>query len=378
LVHLVANGDCLMATTIARQIKRDYPGCHLTRAIGYKCRQVIDNNPDVDAVWNVVYRPEESPLSWTVWNRVKAEAEARKAAGEFDRIFFTQVFPDNKCRFDGTTRSSTFRNYPAPITVPVPPVVRLREDELQRARTFAERLAPFRRVILFECAPASGQSNLNQEKGLAVAQNVVAKFSDTAVVISTHLPFQSPAPGRIFDGSQVSFRENAELSKFCTLFVGCSSGITWLLTSDAARPLPMVLFLNPRVLGASFASVAYDFEHWGLPTGQIIENDSGDVETMTSIVLAALDDFGQARQRYHRRFHPGFWDFLLFLEYHSAAQVLRIFGTCARFRRRNAYGWSDYADVGRLARVLRVQGALLCDGLRAFVRARIRRLCGHR
>ena len=30
LVQLDANGDCLYATTIARQIKQDYPGCHLT------------------------------------------------------------------------------------------------------------------------------------------------------------------------------------------------------------------------------------------------------------------------------------------------------------------------------------------------------------
>ena len=55
LVHLIANGDCLMATTVARQIKTDFPGSHLTWAIGYKCRHVIDNNPYVDEIWSVEY-----------------------------------------------------------------------------------------------------------------------------------------------------------------------------------------------------------------------------------------------------------------------------------------------------------------------------------
>ena len=373
LVHLVANGDCLMATTIARQIKYDYPGCHLTWAISYKCRQVIDNNPDVDAVWEVVFAPNESPLGWDVWNRVKCEAEAKKAAGEFDLLFFTQVFPDNKCRFDGTTRSSTFRNYPTPITVPVSPVIQLREPEIKKVAGFVEQnqLLRFRNVILFECAPASGQSKLDQRKGIAIAQRLVEGRPDTVVIVSTHLPFRSPH-SQIVDGSSLSFRENVELSHVCTLLVGCSSGITWLLTSEAAKKIPMVQFLNPQVLGASFASVAYDFEYWGLPAEHILESRGGAVEEMITIISAALDDFGFARKRYHEAFKPGFWDFLLFLEYHSFGQLLRIFETCALFRRRNRFGWSDYLDIGRLSRVLFVQVSLLYDGIQQLVRNRLK------
>jgi hypothetical protein len=50
LVQLYANGDCLYATTLARQIKHDYPGCHLTWAISPSCKSIIDLNPYVDAV----------------------------------------------------------------------------------------------------------------------------------------------------------------------------------------------------------------------------------------------------------------------------------------------------------------------------------------
>jgi hypothetical protein len=367
LVHLVANGDCLMATTIARQIKKDFPGCRLTWAISYKCRLIIDNNPDVDDVWEIVYGEGESPIvRGGVWARVKCEAEKRRAAGEFDRIFSTQIYPDNIGNFDGTTRSSTFRNYPGRITVPVNPVIRLRDQELEKVEQFAaqNQLRFFQHVILFECTPNSGQSTMSQRKGLAVALNLVSKRSDTAVIISTHIPFDSPHP-QIIDGACLSLRENVELSKYCTLFVGCSSGITWLLTSDSAKQLPMVLFLNPDVMGTTFASVAYDFKHWQLPTSHIIESGCGEVDEMTTIVFSALDDFDLAKSRYHETFSPKFWDFLLFFEYRSLPQMLKIFGTCRLFLRRNRFGWAELFNFGRMCRILRVQAGgvqrLICE-----------------
>jgi hypothetical protein len=371
LVHLVANGDCLMATTIARQIKKDFPGCRLTWAISYKCRQIIDNNPDVDDVWEIVYGDGESPTSrGGVWARVKCEAERRRAAGEFDHIFYTQIYPDNLDNYDGTTRSSTFRNYPRPVTVPVSPVIRLRDQEVKKVGQFASqnKLRLFQQVVLLECTPGSGQSTLSQKKGIAVALNLVSKRSDTAVIISTHIPFESPHP-QIIDGSCLSLRENVELSKYCTLFVGCSSGITWLLTSDSAKHLPMVLFLNPDVMGAAFASVAYDFAHWGLPTQHVIENGIGDVEGMTKIVLAALEDFTSARSCYHETFRPKFWDFLLFFEYQSFRKTMQIFRTCRLFWNRNQFGWPELFNLGRLYRVLRAQA----EGAQRFICKRFKR-----
>lgn len=352
LVHLVANGDCLMATTIARQIKHDFPGCRLTWAISFKCRQVIDNSPDVDAVWEIAYGPEDSPVGG-VWRRVRQEAEARRARGEFDRVFFTQIYPDNVSKFDGTTRSSTFRCYPRPITVPVAPVVRLREQEVETVRRFAEErgLSRHRVVILLECAPGSGQSALNLQKGIELAERVVAARDDAVVIVSTHLLFQPRHP-RVIDGSCLSFRENAALSHFCTLLIGCSSGITWLLTSDAARPLPTVQFLNRQTMAASFASVAYDFAHWGLATDTILESDAGAVDGMTAVVLDAVADFGQARARHHRLFKPAFWDFFCFCDYHSLRGFARLPGTFWLFMRRNRFTWRDVLRLRSLFRIV--------------------------
>ena len=50
MVQLYSNGDCLYATTVARQIKNDYPDCHITWAIASFCKDIINLNPFVDDV----------------------------------------------------------------------------------------------------------------------------------------------------------------------------------------------------------------------------------------------------------------------------------------------------------------------------------------
>ena len=50
LVQLYSNGDCLYATAVARQIKQDFPGSHLTWAIASFCKSIIINNPFVDEI----------------------------------------------------------------------------------------------------------------------------------------------------------------------------------------------------------------------------------------------------------------------------------------------------------------------------------------
>lgn len=365
LVVLGAYGDCLMATAIAHQIKRDHPGCHLTWAISARYSQVLDNNPDVDSIWSVPSAPGES-LTDQVWRRVMADAARRVSVGELDLVVDAQIYPDNTRYFDGTTRSSTLRCYPGPITVPVTPVVKLRESEYDNVRAWAasKGLGGYRHIILFECAPSSGQSVLTQKMGVGIAERIVALHADVVVVVSTHIPFESPHP-RVLDASALSFRENAALTHYCTLFVGCSSGITWLLTSDAAKPLPMVLFLSPRAKASGFASVAYDFAYWGLPTDHILESDAEVVATMVAIVGDAIDDFPGARSRHHHAFRPAFWDFLCFFNYRSIRGAATIVSTMRWFVRRNRFTWRD---VLRVDRAVRVVASAIADMTRRVVR----------
>ena len=352
-INLGLNGDCVMATTIARQIKSDYPECHLTWLILTRYASVIKNNPFVDSIWEVDLAVDESIIE-NGWYRCKAEAEARRLAGDFDIIFATQTPPDNIAHFDGTTRSSAFRNYPHPITVPVTPVLRLLQEEIVHVAYFSEnnQLLRYKHVILLECSPSSGQSFFTLQKGLTLAQRLVEAKSDAVVIVSTHLAFESPHE-RVISGACLSLRENAALSHYCTFLIGCSSGITWITTSDAGKRLNTVQFLS-RAIYLGFGSVAHDFKHWGFPTEHILETTNSDDGRMLEIVLAALDDFPSARKNYHQALRPRFWCWLLFIDYRRGWRGILTFYRPLVYRiQRNGLRLSDVFDVVSLAYVFR-------------------------
>jgi len=354
LIHLGANGDCVMATTIARQIKVDHPGCHLTWCIANRYASVIRNNPDVDAIWEFQLR-EGEPIAPNGWYRCKAEADQRKEIGEFDLIFNTQIFPDNIRNFDGSTRSSTFRNYSHPVTVPVTPVIRLLPEEIAKVQVFAEqhRLSFYRHVILMECSPGSGQSAFNLEIGLELAKRLTDSRSDLAVIVSTCIPLTSPHE-RIIAGNIISYRENAALTHHCTFLVGCSSGITWIATSNASKPLNTVQFIS-RNLATAFASVAYDFEHWGLSNDHIIENTTTDVDYMETIVATALENFQMAKKDYHQSLRPIFWSWLCCVDHRKGFRgIVKSYQTMFYYIRRNGLWIRDIFDIASLFDVIRV------------------------
>ena len=298
LGHLGAFGDCLYATTIARQIKEDFPGCHLTWAIGSMYRSIIHLNPYVDDVWEFpAAGVGEVVAAWPTFER---EAIERKNRGDFDEIFLTQIAPGNLRNYDGTIRSSTFRNYPGRITVPVTPVLRLSAAEVENVRRFAAEhsLSDTKSVILFECVPRSGQSSTNLEFALEVARLVTSSLPDASVILSSHRSFTSD-DARIIDGSVLSFRENAELTKYCTLLVGASSGISWLCTSDWAKRLPMIQLIKPDAF--CFASVVYDHKCFGLPHESIIELSDCDAGKLTQCIVSAIEDgFDEAKSAFHQ------------------------------------------------------------------------------
>ncbi len=299
LGHLGSFGDCLYATTIARQIKHDFPGCHLTWAIGSMYSSIIYLNPYVDDTWEI---PAAGVGEIVVeWPKFQREAIERKSRGDFDEIFLTQILPGNLRNYDGTIRSSTFRNYPGKITVPTTPVLRLSATEVENVRRFAaeRRLSEKKSVILFECVPRSGQSSANLEFALEAAKQVISLLPNVCVILSSHLSFASN-DDRIIDGSVLSFRENAELTKHCTLLVGSSSGISWLCTSDWAKRLPMIQLIKPDAF--CFASLVYDHEYFGLPHDSIIEMKGSDPGRLTRCVVSAVEDgFVEAKSTFHQK-----------------------------------------------------------------------------
>jgi ADP-heptose:LPS heptosyltransferase len=311
LGQLNSNGDCLYATVIARQIKEvDYPGCHLTWAVNQKCKQSILLNPYVDEIWEV--STKSSLTTVEEWENFTAEAEHRKKKGEFDEIFYTQIIGRNTLVFDGGIRSTIYNAYPHPITVSHQPIIKLSNSETDRVKQFAiqHNLESYKHVILMECGPDSFVSSLNPGSAYRLAENVITKHDDVAIILSSNKRIDSRS-ARIIDGSVLSFRENAELTHYCTLFIGCSSGISWLTTTTQAKHLPKVILIDY----SSFytPSMVYDLEYCKLSTEDIIEvhenkNSLAELEDCTELIIN--NDFKKAKTLYHIPFKLGNYKYI--------------------------------------------------------------------
>ena len=311
LAQLNSNGDCLYATVIAKQIKEvDYKGSHLTWAVNSKCKQSVSLNPYVDEIWEI---PTKSSVStYDEWEVFLNEAERRKAAGEFDKIFYTQIIGKGTMLFDGGIRSTIYQQYPHKITVSQEPIIRLSDDEVASVRSFSERnnLSRFKDVILMECGPNSFQSALNPQSASEIADKITEVNPSLAIILSSNKKVENPT-SQIIDGSELTFRENAELTKYCTLFAGCSSGISWLTTTDWAKPLPKVIVVNHKNYYNS--SMMYDHKYAGLPVNDIIElkecvETSKELHECLTLILKGL--FPEAKKRFHADFRLTNFKFL--------------------------------------------------------------------
>jgi ADP-heptose:LPS heptosyltransferase len=324
LVHLVSLGDCLYATALTRQIKQDYPGCHLTWAISSQCLQVVQNNPYVDEIWEV-FTENISDALGKAWKETKKEAMEKKENGLYDYVFFTQIYPDNFYNYYGTIRSTIFNGYPNPITVPVAPVIVLTDYEIENVNEFSNRynLDKFRHVILFESSPGSGQSAVNNEFAQRISKKIVEEFEDCIIILSSNQKITTDH-ARIIDASVLTFRENAELSKHCDILIGCSSGITWLLTSAWAKKIPTIQILKKGGLFFEFASVSYDLNYWGEATDHIIEITRFNDEYIFECVKMALEKgIKKTREKYNEKLKPSNLSLVLFIGRLIHAQKFR-------------------------------------------------------
>lgn len=333
LGHLSAFGDCLYATAVARQLKQDIPGCHLTWAIASPHRQIVEGNPYVDEIWELPYSRAEAQSAG--WRAFAAAAKARLRNGDFDRLVLTQIPPDNYQNFDGTVRASILNGYPGRITVPVTPVLRLPPEDVEHVRRFAGQhgLNRYTHVIMFECAGLSGQTFVTQPFALETARLVLQRV-DCCFVISSAERVSSSDP-RIVDGSTLRFRENAELTHHATLFVGCSSGISWLTTSDWAKQLPTIQLLRRKT--SIYASMVHDAEYFGLPHDHIIEMTDCTPAHLAECICAILGGtFPDARARFHEQINVNhlFYFNTFFLTILKQGQVLKALSSLRRVVRR--------------------------------------------
>lgn len=298
LIQLFSYGDCLFATAIARQIKSDFPGCELTWAIAPFCSSILDNNPYVDIVWEPDYITDKSLHTFsTNKKRLFRDADARG----FDTVFFSQIIEDNFSYYNGLVRSSLFAAFGRKITVPVQPILEVTDNEKKRVEDFVfdNQLTDASFLILFECAPLSGQLKMTIDKAYALSSQVIIMNPGARVILSSqdNKDIKNPA---IINGAGLSLRETAYLTSYCDLLIGCSSGITWASTSSAAKPIPSVQLLDKDAY--IFNSPVLDHERFGLSTERWLElYDFNDALFLDCIHMVIETGFEQAKIKFGQR-----------------------------------------------------------------------------
>ena len=117
LGQLGANGDCMYATILARQLRHDNPDAHIVWGVSSQCVGLLKNNPHIDEIWEIPIQGwDQHEMMWRVFER---EAVRRYLRREFDEILLSQIWPNNFQNFDGTVRPSILRSLGRPITVPI-------------------------------------------------------------------------------------------------------------------------------------------------------------------------------------------------------------------------------------------------------------------
>ena len=304
LIQLFSNGDCLYATAVARQVKQDYPNCYLIWMVSDSCNRILFNNPFID---ELIVITGINYLNWEEkWSGFKKQLRNTMVERQITKSFFTQIIGDNFANYDYCIRSTIFRGYDKPVTVPIRPVLRLTDLEKRNVEDFVNfhQLPTYSLVILFEFAPRSGQAKFTLSKAMEIAQLVTQSDAGIAIVMSSNINL-GDINKRIIDGSILSLRETAQLSHHCGLLVGSSSGITWVTTSDAGKELPMVQILDQNAYWLN--SVSNDRKRFGKNTDDIIELTDDMVDHLVFCIRSIREDgFVKARIKYHQEIPQSF------------------------------------------------------------------------
>lgn len=314
LVQLASFGDCLLVTTIAKQIKTvDYPTCHLTWLIGSKYKQVIENNPFVDDFITVPISKVSEILNQR--NLIFETINKLRKKSHFDFVFITDFIEQNYKYWFGTTRSSLFRCYPHPLVISPQPIIILSNKEKENVALFCKinEITDSTFNILFECSPQSGQSNLTFQNAKLISEQLIEQHKSLKIILTSNQSFNS-TNSMLVDGSGISWKENAELANYCHLIVGCSSGISWLCTSNWTRILPFIQVINPDYMnGKISSSMKHDFIYFGLKTDNLLELYSPSTNKLKACIESAIkNSFDKVKMEFDYS-HPQMFSSIKFL-----------------------------------------------------------------
>jgi hypothetical protein len=298
LVQLFSNGDCLFVTTIARQIKINYPDCELTWQVSSKCKSMLLHNPDVDLIEEVEI--SDATQNRLVFDSVVTDAMLKKQEGIYDRIIIPQLLGSNMKFYDGIVCTSLYRASGLKITVDTKPVLILTDVEKQTAAEFAQKnnLCVYKNIVLFECAPQTNQLLLTDEIILDYCLRIISN-KNTCVILSAPKAYNF-LQQHILDGNTLSIRETVALTHHCTHLLGCSSGISWAATSNEAKLLPTIQILAPDAY--YFNPLSLTFRKLNRSTENLLELIEFNNEKIQIVFKDIFQvGFQEAKEKHHQQ-----------------------------------------------------------------------------
>jgi ADP-heptose:LPS heptosyltransferase len=231
IVNFGAFGDIINSTPLAKHYSLEGNKIYFVTRKRYS--DVLKENEFIDKIYCFQEKVNMNNVSMTINSKRKIE---KLFSGK--KIIYSAPYMSPK--YDGTPRSNLLSIIKEECSqvqewlCDFVPVIRLTEEQEYEARNFFSCI-PKRKTILIEYEYFSAQSFLN----FSHIEKSLDNIKEQVNIIFTGKNFpkemaklQQKFSGHNFYHYSGSFKSNAALYNMCDLFVGCSSGITCLTSSD--------------------------------------------------------------------------------------------------------------------------------------------------
>ncbi len=238
IVVMASWGDVIISTLIARAIRDQKPGWHITYYTSSACSGAIDNNP---AIHNIITIPGNKDQAWGMQDNVIANAKKKHEkvitpwAGWYPQHEWLPLQTDDwhtlphhnfmwayvrTAQLEGLKIPNTFQIY-----------LHLNNNEIKKATNFISSLGKTRKVLI-EVEGHSGQSWMRQSWISPIQDILTTKYgNDVELLISKGgqetieiSQAKKKWPGRVHLLNNYTLREVAAIFNACDIFIGCSSG----------------------------------------------------------------------------------------------------------------------------------------------------------
>lgn len=243
IVNMGNNGDILNSTPIASHFKNFKKFNKVDFLTKIKYKNLLENNADIDTILDTGPELEDSPPKYHS-ETIRHELDSYVDTSKYKKIFFPAPYMSEDYK-EGFTDKSLLQLTKGVIKkwrCNFIPHVELKPREELEADIFLSKLKGSLKVLV-EYEFDSNQSSFNYQYMNHVCNHFDGKNVDIIFTSKGKPNFiqvlEDYYKGLNFYHYNNSFMSNAKLYNLVDLFIGCSSGITCLTSSDYCNPNKM-------------------------------------------------------------------------------------------------------------------------------------------